>query len=84
VTAMNRAWPSVVATLGPLAFPFYVRRRRRLLRELASAPPPAARADGSPLDPAAGAPPADWYPDPARDVRVRYWDGSAWTRHGAR
>lgn len=23
--------------------------------------------------------PADWYPDPANDARLRYWDGSAWT-----
>ncbi|MGH2691262.1 MAG: membrane protein insertion efficiency factor YidD [Actinomycetota bacterium] len=27
--------------------------------------------------------PADWYPDPAGEARLRYWDGSAWTEHTA-
>jgi len=27
--------------------------------------------------------PADWYPDPSDDQRLRYWDGSAWTAHVA-
>jgi uncharacterized RDD family membrane protein YckC len=27
--------------------------------------------------------PADWYPDPSDDHRLRYWDGSAWTAHVA-
>ncbi len=25
--------------------------------------------------------PAEWYPDPADNARLRYWDGSGWTRH---
>ena len=33
-------------------------------------------------EPAAG-PPADWYPDPQGEKRLRYWDGSAWTSHTA-
>ena len=28
-------------------------------------------------------PPADWYPDPKAEKRLRYWDGSAWTEHVA-
>ena len=28
--------------------------------------------------PAAG-PPANWYPDPYGEKRLRYWDGSTWT-----
>lgn len=83
VNALNSAWPSVVATLGPLAFPFYVRARRRLLGALAAAGPPTSTTEGSPLE-SGVTPPAAWYPDPAKDVRLRYWDGSAWTPHGAR
>ena len=25
--------------------------------------------------------PAEWYPDPANSTRLRYWDGTGWTRH---
>ena len=25
--------------------------------------------------------PAEWYPDPANPARLRYWDGSGWTKH---
>jgi hypothetical protein len=83
VNSLGRAWPSVVATLGPVAFPFYVRDRRKLVAALAAAPPPAELADGSPIELGAERP-AAWYPDPAEKVRLRYWDGAAWTRHGAR
>lgn len=27
--------------------------------------------------------PADWYPDPSGEARLRYWDGAAWTDHTA-
>ena len=27
--------------------------------------------------------PADWYPDPSGEARLRYWDGSSWTEHVA-
>lgn len=27
--------------------------------------------------------PADWYPDPRGEARLRYWDGSAWTSYTA-
>ena len=83
VNGLNQAWPSVVVTLGPVVYPFYVRDHRRLLSRLANAKPPAQRADGSVLESARAAP-ADWYPDPLGRVRVRYWDGSAWTSFAAR
>jgi collagen type III alpha len=28
-------------------------------------------------------PPANWYPDPQRLARLRYWDGTNWTQHTA-
>lgn len=28
-------------------------------------------------------PPAGWFPDPAGQRRLRYWDGAAWTAHFA-
>ncbi len=83
VNGLGQAWPSVVATLGPLAYPFYIRERRRLIAKLTEAPAPSQRADGTPIEPG-GAVAPDWYPDPVRLVRVRYWDGSAWTRFAAR
>jgi hypothetical protein len=49
------------------------------------APAPAAAAQAPPptAQPVAAAAsfPADWYPDPHGEARVRYWDGSAWTSH---
>jgi hypothetical protein len=27
--------------------------------------------------------PADWYPDPSGEARLRYWDGTEWTDHTA-
>jgi hypothetical protein len=27
--------------------------------------------------------PADWYPDPHGEARLRYWDGTRWTEHTA-
>lgn len=40
----------------------------------------AARA-GAPVESAAPAPAAGWYPDPWRQARLRWWDGGAWTGH---
>ncbi len=28
-------------------------------------------------------PPAGWYPDPADESKIRYWDGERWTEHVA-
>jgi uncharacterized RDD family membrane protein YckC len=36
-----------------------------------------------PLPAPASGPPADWYPDPHGQKRLRYWDGAAWTDHTA-
>lgn len=44
-------------------------------------PPPSPPASTSP--PPADVPPANWYPDPQRVKRLRYWDGSRWTEHTA-
>jgi hypothetical protein len=83
VNGLNQAWPSVVATLGPVAYPFYVRDHRRLIARLAAAQPPERHPDGSLVEPGQ-APAADWYQDPLGRVRVRYWNGSAWTSFAAR
>jgi hypothetical protein len=52
----------------------------------AASPPPGPPPAGSPpaAPPAAAAapqpsPPADWYPDPHGQARLRWWDGSQWT-----
>jgi hypothetical protein len=53
----------------------------------AAAPPAAqpapAAAQPQAAAPAAGGQPADWYPDPRGEKRLRYWDGSQWTDHTA-
>lgn len=36
-----------------------------------------------PVQPAAALPAANWYPDPWRHARWRWWDGAAWTHHVA-
>lgn len=36
-------------------------------------PAPAAQPEAS------ASPPADWYPDPTGQARLRYWDGNQWT-----
>lgn len=58
----------------------------------AQAAPPAAAAPAAaapaaapaqPQAPSGGGQPADWYPDPRGEKRLRYWDGSQWTDHTA-
>jgi hypothetical protein len=36
------------------------------------------------VPPSEQATPAGWYPDPTGRFELRYWDGTAWTDHGAR
>jgi uncharacterized RDD family membrane protein YckC len=43
---------------------------------IAAVPKPAPQAPPT-------SPPADWYPDPKGEKRLRYWDGAAWTDHVA-
>jgi hypothetical protein len=38
---------------------------------------------GAPPPPDRPGTPADWYPDPKGEKRLRYWDGSQWTEHVA-
>jgi hypothetical protein len=33
--------------------------------------------------PVQAGPPPDWYDDPWRQARLRYWDGTTWTGHTA-
>jgi uncharacterized RDD family membrane protein YckC len=52
-----------------------------------TAPQPAAAQPAAPPQPPAPAaapmPPANWYPDPSGQARLRYWDGARWTDHTA-
>jgi hypothetical protein len=45
--------------------------------------PPAQAAAQSAAAPDRPGQPADWYPDPTGQKRLRYWDGSTWTDHVA-
>ncbi len=36
-----------------------------------------------PQPPQPSMPPANWYPDPSGNARLRYWDGARWTDHTA-
>jgi uncharacterized RDD family membrane protein YckC len=50
------------------------------------AQPAGAQTAAAPQPPAAAAPPlppANWYPDPSGQARLRYWDGARWTDHTA-
>lgn len=79
-------WTIGVFFLGPLAYLAFVYRRprhpvvyspeaavsqqARLVRGLSpQAPSQASDAKA----------PADWYPDPRGEARLRYWDGAVWT-----
>lgn len=46
---------------------------------------PFATASASAQTPALAqaGPPPDWYDDPWRQARLRYWDGTTWTGHTA-
>jgi hypothetical protein len=61
----------------------------RALRSAAAPPPPPPAPPPPPPPPPPPEPepepavPADWYPDPHGQARLRYWDGAAWTDHTA-
>jgi hypothetical protein len=82
-------WTIGVAVLGPLAYLFFVYKRSK---NAVVYSPEQALAQHSrlskglppqPLSPPPGPAPADWYPDPTGEARLRYWDGTAWTDHTA-
>lgn len=51
---------------------------------VAEAQPVTPAATNSPEPPPPSAlPPANWYPDPKGEKRLRYWDGQQWTDHVA-
>ncbi len=83
-------WTVAVFFLGPLAYLAFVYRRprhpvmyspeaavsqqARMVRGLPPQTPVPAQGSGAP---------ADWYPDPKGEARLRYWDGTDWTTHTA-
>lgn len=46
-------------------------------------PEPELSEQDKPHPPPTVSPPADWYPDPKSEKRLRYWDGDQWTDHVA-
>jgi uncharacterized RDD family membrane protein YckC len=44
-------------------------------------PPPSGTPSAAAPPPQQGGQPADWYPDPQGQARLRYWDGQRWTDH---
>jgi hypothetical protein len=58
-------------------------RRSRARRDAAMAGGTGGYAVAAPGAPPVhpGLPPADWYPDPSGEHRLRYWDGTGWTGH---
>jgi len=60
-------WSSAVGTFGPLVFLMYVQNRRETLANMRA-------------QTAAELPQAAWYADPLGLARLRWWDGSGWTR----
>lgn len=60
---------------------------RALLEARAALDPASLAADsqhpGPPWAPRPMVAPANWYPDPSGQARLRYWDGQQWTSHTA-
>jgi len=70
-------WTVAVLVFGALGYLFFVYKRDRgpvHSPETAYYQPQAAVAPATP---------ADWYPDPKGEARLRYWDGANWTDHTA-
>ena len=70
-------WTLAVVIFGALAYLFFVYKRSRGDVASSQAGYPAQVATAAP------ATPADWYPDPRGEARLRYWDGINWTDHTA-
>ena len=82
------AQPAAVGQPAGMQLPGGVQPDPATFGQPGGAPQPIA----APLGPPGGAPsaeaqpgsfPADWYPDPWLQARLRYWDGNAWTGHTA-
>lgn len=83
-------WTVAVFFFGPLAYLAFVYKRPR--GPVVYSPEEAIAQQGRlarGLPPQAPTPnpgssaPADWYPDPKGEARLRYWDGIAWTDNTA-
>jgi hypothetical protein len=78
-------WTVGVFFLGPLAYLAFVYRRPRhpvVYSPEAAVSQRARLVRGLPPQAPSQAPdkaPADWYPDPKGEARLRYWDGAVWT-----
>ena len=66
--------PAAGVVVGPTAGPYATPASASQAQPAAT---PAAAPSPKPL------PPASWYPDPAGQARLRYWDGAGWTEHTA-
>ena len=63
---------------------FVVRAGTATVPAAVAAPaPPQPQPGAQPPPPPQPMPPANWYPDPAGQARLRYWDGASWTAHTA-
>jgi hypothetical protein len=71
----------LVVSAGVLIWQAPRRRVVPSLQQGAVATTHSAQAERS--SPVMASMPADWYPDPHGEARLRYWDGSRWTEHTA-
>lgn len=83
-------WTVAVLVFGALGYLFFIYKRSRrpvVYSPEAAMAQQARMAQGLPptVQTAEAAPstPADWYPDPKGEARLRYWDGANWTDHTA-
>ena len=73
--------PASPSPASPAPAPAQPQQPAPVAPQAPAAPQPAPAAPLPP--PQAQLPPANWYPDPHRQARLRYWDGQRWTEHVA-